>query len=121
MSVEYPETWAVIDLFGHAKIAGKIGESIIGGQSFVRVDVPAVNGAAAYTRLYGAGAIYSIRFTTEAIATAVAEKLKEEPITPWDLPESVREAMQTRRLTSPIPFDPTYPVGCSGDYDWDEP
>lgn len=31
------EEWAIIDLFGHQKIAGRISEQQIGGSSFVHV------------------------------------------------------------------------------------
>lgn len=34
------EQWAIVDLFGHTRIAGKVSEQVIGGCSFVRVDVP---------------------------------------------------------------------------------
>ena len=32
--------WCIVELFGHNQIAGKVTEQAIGGQSFVRVDVP---------------------------------------------------------------------------------
>lgn len=46
-------------LFGHARIAGRISEQVLCGQSFVRVDVPQVRTIAAHTRSFGADAIYS--------------------------------------------------------------
>lgn len=38
------EQFAVVELFGHQIIAGKVSEQVIGGQGFVRVDVPAIEG-----------------------------------------------------------------------------
>jgi hypothetical protein len=43
------ETFAIVELFGHSIISGKVSEQVIGGASFVRVDVPAVDGTEAYT------------------------------------------------------------------------
>lgn len=60
------EQWAVVELFGHQVIAGMVSEQVIGGQGFVRVDVPAVNGSQAFTKFYGAGAIYAISPCDEA-------------------------------------------------------
>ena len=34
------EEWAVLELFGHQRLAGLVSEVQIGGASFVRVDVP---------------------------------------------------------------------------------
>ena len=57
------DTWAVCELFGHAKIAGRVSEHTIAGGAFLRVDVPAVDGAngqQAFTRFFGVGAVYAI-------------------------------------------------------------
>ena len=36
--------WAIVEIFGHQRIAGFLSEQTIGGQSFVRVDVPDLPG-----------------------------------------------------------------------------
>ncbi len=89
------EAWAIVELFGHARIAGKVTEQQIGGASFIRVDVPEleirkdgcdltkaiqVERRAAFTRLFGPAAIYAITPTTEDVARAAAAALGPEPV-----------------------------------------
>lgn len=79
------DTWAVVELFGHQQIAGKVTEQVIAGQGFVRVDVPAVKDQEPYTRLFGPGAIYSIIPTSAEIVAAFVAKKIGAPIQPWQL------------------------------------
>lgn len=74
------ETWAIVELFGHQKIVGKVSEQTIGGGTFIRVDVPAVEGEDAFTRFYGAGAIYAMTPVSEEIARRAAQWNKPTPI-----------------------------------------
>jgi len=81
------EQWAIVALFGHSKIAGLVTEQAIGGCSFLRVDVPAVDGEPAFTKCYGQGAIFDISFVTEEIATAAAKSYRVRPVSSYELPE----------------------------------
>jgi hypothetical protein len=56
-----------------------VSESVIGGQGFARVDVPAVNGTAGFTKFYGAGAIYAITPCDEATVME-ARRIQPKPI-----------------------------------------
>lgn len=87
------EQWAIVELFGHQRIAGKVSEQTIGGCSFVRVDVPTLPErieddygtkrkrppVAGFTKLYGQGAIYGMTFVDQAIATASAAEMRVMP------------------------------------------
>jgi len=75
------EAWAIVELFGHTRIAGHVSEFVIGGASFVRVDVPEVENVPAFTRLYGPSAIYSISFVDEATARRAVAAISPRPIT----------------------------------------
>ena len=79
------ETFAIVELFGHSIIAGKVSEQVIGGASFVRVDVPAVDSTEAYTKFYGSGAIYCITPTDENTAMRAAQGLRQKPVDVWKL------------------------------------
>ena len=37
-----PALWAIVEIFGHTRIAGRISEQSFGGAALVRVDVPPV-------------------------------------------------------------------------------
>lgn len=75
------DSWCIVELFGHQKIAGRVTEQAIGGQSFVRVDVPRTERYPEFTRFFGSGAIYSITPVSEEIATAAAQRVYAEPVT----------------------------------------
>lgn len=74
------ESWAVVELFGHNVIAGRVSEQMIAGTGFVRIDVPDISGVTGYTRMFGGSAIYSITPCSEEIARQYAENLRARPI-----------------------------------------
>jgi hypothetical protein len=82
------EAWGLLELFGHQRLAGRLTEQTIGGCSFIRIDVPAVDGVQEYTRLFGQGAIYGITITTEDVARRLAAGMRARPISPYDLPRT---------------------------------
>jgi hypothetical protein len=98
------ESWAIIELFGHNKLAGKCSEQNIAGANMLRVDVPETDKNPAFTRLLGHAAIYAINPVTEEVATHWAKMLQSAPISAWD----VREFMQKNKLAlnSPDQYDP---------------
>lgn len=70
------DEWAVVELFGHQRIAGKVSEAAIGGCSFVRVDVPSTEERPAYTKYFGNGAIYAMTPCAEDVARLAAEEIE---------------------------------------------
>lgn len=100
------DTWAIVDLFGHQQIAGKVCEYPIGGESMLRIDVPEAPGRSAFTRFYGVKAIYCLTPVSEDIARVAADRLREMPITIYGLALPARD---DRLVTAPA--DP---------YDWED-
>jgi hypothetical protein len=104
-----PVLYAVIELFGHARVAGAVSEQNFGGANLIRVDIPEVKFTAvdydaprgpdgyekvartipAHTRSLGAGAIYGINWCDEETARIAAHSIRDEPLKPY----SVREAL----------------------------
>lgn len=79
------ETWGLLELFGHQRLAGKMTEQTIAGTGFIRIDVPAVDGVAEYSRIFGTAAIYGITPTSEEIARQLAKGMQATPIHAYEL------------------------------------
>jgi hypothetical protein len=107
--------WAILEIMGHKRYAGHVSEYVMGGASFVRVDVPAHDDCAAFSKMFGAQSIYCITPVSEDAARTAAGQLKEQPMTEWDIPDEWRSAMRQRRL----PYDGK-PERPSGTYYEDE-
>jgi len=80
------ECYAIVEIFGHERIAGHLSEQSIGGCSFIRVDVPEVDGQPAFTRMFGQAAIYSITPVSEGIARSAAASMRVKPVSIYLLP-----------------------------------
>jgi len=84
--------WAVVELMGHRRMAGKVSEVNFGGTVLVRIDVPAkVQGPGIVeeiwtTQFYGGAAIYCLSPVSEVLARAVAQHAVPEPVHPWEMP-----------------------------------
>jgi len=84
-STDKPTTfdeWALVELFGHQRIVGRVSEATLAGGAFLRVDVPAFNHSAAFTRFYSPGSIYSISPVTEEIARGLMGRYRNETSQP---------------------------------------
>jgi hypothetical protein len=79
------EQWCIVELFGHNIMAGLVSEQVIGGQAFVRVDVPATDQQPAFTKFYGSGAIYAMTPCDEVTARAAVIGLRQKPIETYKL------------------------------------
>lgn len=110
------QQWAIVELFGHQRIAGAISEQVLGSASFVRVDVPELDikerafdhaaGAwvdrpvkiAAHTRSFGAAAIYSINWVDEITARIAAAGTKHRPVSEYTVREAIASLPQKDRV-----------------------
>jgi hypothetical protein len=90
------EGWAVLELMGHRKLAGKVTEAEIAGKGFLRLDVPGPADAS-ITQYYSPAAVYALTPVTEEMARAVSRRYQPEPVSRYDLlppmpPGDVRDA-----------------------------
>jgi hypothetical protein len=86
--------WALVELFGHQKIVGKVSEATLAGGAFIRVDVPAFNKEPAFTRMYGPGAIYSINPVSEEVARGLQGMYRMEPVSRFELPQIAEKVQE---------------------------
>lgn len=87
------DQWAIVELMGHRKIAGRVTEQIIAGVPLLRIDVPTILASdtlpvlPGYTQFYGASSIYCLTPTTEQIALRFTAYKRERPIASYELPQ----------------------------------
>lgn len=91
------DCWAIIEIMGHVRLAGRVSEQTVASSAFLRIDVPDVGGRPGFSKLYGSSAIYCITPTTEDIARSVAETIRSEPLTPYDFSDELRQALADAR------------------------
>ncbi|WP_193188871.1 hypothetical protein [Nisaea sediminum] len=86
------ESWAIVELMGHRKIGGKVGEQTIAGANLLRVDIYEGEGESPkMTQFYGGGAIYCLTPCAEHLARAFGDRYNAAaPVTEYDLPRLTR-------------------------------
>jgi hypothetical protein len=97
------EEWAVIDLFGHRRLAGKVREAAILGGQLLRLDIPLEDGNF-LTQFLGPSAIYSMTVVSEEVARHIASLNKPEPIHQWEFPQ-LPEAHSPDGLDKLFPYE----------------
>jgi hypothetical protein len=93
-----PDSWAIVELMGHVRLAGKLTEEEHFGGKLGRIDIP--DGEGFITQFFGAGSVYRITLVTEAVARQVSRQTAPAPVSPWDFP---------KQIATPTPlYDPDY-------------
>lgn len=76
------DQWAIVEVMGHKKYAGRVTEQQIAGAGLVRVDVPEVKVGEkvhpSYSKLIGPSSIYCITPVTEELARKAAARIAYE-------------------------------------------
>ena len=99
---EPKEMWALVELFGHNRVAGKVTEAEMGGGNLIRVDVPAVKDREALTKYYNVKAIYAMTPVDEATARRMAQDIDAAPVNSYSID---REIERRKKLGSGEPYD----------------
>ncbi len=96
---ETPPTWAIVELMGHVKLAGRLSEEEKFGAKMGRVDVPQADGT--YRTVYfGGSSVYRLQVVSEEVARHVGREAPQ-PVSPWDFP---RPALTAAEGTSGLPY-----------------
>ena len=104
LDAEHFESWAIIELFGHRRLAGKVTEATIAGGSFIRIDVPA-EADKFITKFYGPAAIYSMSPCDEALARMVAKNIEPAPIERWEISHLLNQPPQVSFPKASVEFE----------------
>jgi hypothetical protein len=95
VSGESFDNWAVLELMGHVRMAGRVTEEERFGCKMGRIDVPIGDG---FTTVYfGGSSVYRMTPTTEELARAVARGSQPEPVHRWELPKPDVDADREHR------------------------
>jgi hypothetical protein len=82
------DTWAIIELFGHGKTAGRVKTVDLCGAGMLRVDVPRKNPDGTIetdrTEYYHPNAVYALKPVSEQLATSTAEHVST-PVSTYEL------------------------------------
>lgn len=100
------DVWALVELFGHGRIAGRVQEKNFGGSTFLQVDVPETEKQPAFSRLLNPSAIYAINPLDEKTARNYAEGINSAPIKSWDITEFMAKAKQNKVLQESVEPEP---------------
>lgn len=76
--------WAILELMGHVRLAGRVTEESHFGVAIGRIDIPTNDGYT--TQYFGGSSIYRLTPTTEEIARSVALHNQPMPVRTWELP-----------------------------------
>ena len=100
------DEWALIELFGHNQIVGRVSQSPLLGGNFIRVDVPSINGSQAYTRFFNPTSIYSISPVSEEVARGLLTqtRFRNEPVGRYDLPQIAERVPEREEEDERPPF-----------------
>lgn len=79
------EVPAIVELFGHQKIAGIVTEHNFGGATFLRVDVPETKVNPKFTRFINPSAVYALNPVTKEVMEGMASALQVKPIDEFDM------------------------------------
>lgn len=105
------DQWAIVEIMGHQRYAGRVTEQAVGGTSFVRVDVPGTSEREPFTKLFGSSAIYAITVVDEETAKAAVGEFRQQPLDEW----SARRMLGIDGMQQQIEYS-----DFDGDQDFDE-
>jgi hypothetical protein len=79
------EEWAVVELFGHVRLAGRVSEVERFGGKMLRLEIPKPDGGWLATKDIGSAALYAVTYTDEATARVVAAHHQPAPVHRYEL------------------------------------
>jgi hypothetical protein len=94
--------WAILELMGHVRLAGRVTEESHFGVALGRIDIP--NGDTFTTQYFGGSSIYRLSPVSEQVARIVASQNQPEPVHRWELPLAARAVALPGRASEEFPY-----------------
>lgn len=79
------DSWAIVELMGHVRMAGRLTEEERFGTNMGRLDIP--DGDGFVTQYFGGSSVYRITPVSEDAARAAARQNVPRPVHQWELPK----------------------------------
>ena len=89
--MEFP---ALVELFGHTRVAGHVSEHSLGGSTMIRIDVPETDINPKFTKFVNPSAIYAINPISEEMMLQMAKEIQSKPIDSYDLRDVQEKLMK---------------------------
>lgn len=113
--------WCVLEIMGHQRFAGYLTEITIAGTPMLQLTVPEYRDQPEFTRIFGGGSVYSISPCTEELARGMIPRLRQTPISIFDLPSGVQDLIEAgRKQTRELPGPNSAPVQSRWDAEVDQ-
>jgi hypothetical protein len=74
------ENWAILEIMGHERLAGRLTETTIAGVPMLRVEVPTTEKLPGFVRLLSGASIFSLTPVPQDVATIVAGQLQKTAV-----------------------------------------
>lgn len=110
MDTKENETWCILEMMGHVRVAGRLSEEEKFGSKLGRLDIPQADGTF-ITQYFGGGSVYRISIVSEDVARHVASQTQPAPVSPWDFP---------KRLAYPVDSESSVSGSCMRELDEDD-
>lgn len=93
--------WGLVEIMGHQRIAGRLGERCIAGANLLQVDVPTGQGENDFrTEFVGGHSIYRLHPTDERTARAIAKSIGTKPHYSYEVESQLR--LEAPRTSEPV-------------------
>lgn len=80
------DTWAIVEMLGHRRLAGRVREVQLAGAGMLRLDIPAAGTDPARTQYISPASLYALHPCGEPTARAAAAQWRPDPVQRWELP-----------------------------------
>lgn len=96
MQEEKFEMYALVELMGRNRIAGKVSERVVAGSGMLQIDVPETKYNPKFTRFISPNGVYAINPIDEKTCMMYAENLQVKPIDVWDIDRFMKKVEEQK-------------------------